>query len=81
MKLFFENTCVKCYGNSGLLNVEKDHIIPLYQDGSDGLDNLQPMCALCNSSKSAEKIDYRELAAKRLSKILPGKYKINGSTN
>ena len=81
MKLFFNNTCVKCCGDSGLIRVEKDHIIPLYQGGSDGLDNLQPMCALCNSSKSAERLDYRPLAANRLSKILPEKYKFNGSSN
>lgn len=71
MKIFFENTCVKCYGGSGLLNVERDHIIPIYQNGSDGIDNIQPLCARCNASKGPDNFDYRPEAAKRLKKKLP----------
>jgi len=78
MKDFFDNTCVRCFGESDLIHVEKDHIIPLYQGSSNGLDNLQPLCALCNSSKGAEDIDWRPIAAKKLNKELPEKYKVNG---
>jgi 5-methylcytosine-specific restriction endonuclease McrA len=59
MKEFFNHTCLRCYGSSGLANVVKDHIIPLYQGGSNGLDNLQPLCAFCNASKGSENIDWR----------------------
>ena len=38
---------------------ELDHIVPIYQDGSDLLENIQPLCARCNSSKGPESIDYR----------------------
>jgi len=76
MLLFFNKTCCKCFGESGLLNVEKDHIIPIYQGGSDGLDNLQPLCALCNSGKGAENIDWRSKLAVFLNKELPLKYKL-----
>jgi 5-methylcytosine-specific restriction endonuclease McrA len=59
MVLFFNNTCVRCRGESGLLNVERDHIIPSYQGGPDTPYNWQPLCARCNSSKGPERIDHR----------------------
>lgn len=58
MKYFFNNTCVKC-GNKDR-KIVKDHITPIYQGGSDGIDNLQPLCNSCNSSKGADNTDYRE---------------------
>ena len=56
MKVFFEDTCLRC-GSAN--NLVKDHIIPIYQGGSDGIDNIQPLCASCNSSKGPENYDYR----------------------
>ncbi|MCK4717549.1 MAG: HNH endonuclease [Thermoplasmata archaeon] len=47
--------CLRC----GSAQMVKDHIIPIYQGGSDGIQNLQPICGSCNSSKGAENIDYR----------------------
>lgn len=65
--------CVRC----GEVEVElvKDHIKPIYQGGSDGIENIQPLCRCCNSSKGPESIDHRpndwrELLAKRLAKRL-----------
>ena len=78
MKDFFEHICVRCFGESELINVEKDHIVSLYQGGSDGIENLQPLCARCNSSKGTENFDWRPIAANRLNKKLPEKYKTNG---
>jgi len=53
------NKCVRC-GNhpNGENKLTKDHVIPLYQHGSDSIDNLQPLCKTCNSSKGPENIDY-----------------------
>lgn len=74
--LVFCGKCVKCKNPSDRL--VKDHIQPIYQGGSDGIENLQPLCPGCNSSKGADSTDYRpngwqnccEAVAKRLAKRL-----------
>jgi len=55
MRLFF-GECLKCGAENDIV---KDHITPIYQEGSDGIDNIQPLCRNCNASKGSESIDYR----------------------
>ena len=74
MKLFFNNTCVKCLNASNLNGVVKDHIIPIYQEGSDGLENIQPLCAKCNASKGPETTDYRANYCLRNNLEMPTKW-------
>jgi hypothetical protein len=40
-------------------NISLDHIVPVSKNGKNKLNNLQPLCVSCNSSKSTEIIDYR----------------------
>ncbi len=57
--VLYSNKCLCC----GRPNVKltADHIVPLSKGGSDYIDNIQPLCAPCNSSKNARTIDYRPL--------------------
>lgn len=58
--------CVQCRTPMGLLvggKVCKDHITPIFKGGSDGLDNLQPLCRECNAGKGGDTTDFREIAS------------------
>lgn len=45
----FNNSCAFCKTKERL---EVDHIIPISKGGKNTIDNLQPLCKSCNSSKS-----------------------------
>lgn len=74
MLLFFDYTCARCLGDFGCSVIHKDHIIPIYQGGSHGLNNIQPLCAFCNLSKGNEIIDWRPQLADFLVKDIPDIY-------
>lgn len=63
--------CVKC-GNTN--KIVKDHIIPIYQGGSDGIENLQPLCSKCNSSKGPDTTDHRTNWCLRNACEMPAKW-------
>ena len=74
MTQLFNYTCVRCLCDCYDLGLVKDHITPIYQGGSNGLDNIQPLCRTCNSSKGPESIDFRKSASEILGIQLPEKY-------
>lgn len=48
LKQQFDNKCAICREAKPLT---KDHIIPLSHNGSDNIQNIQPLCRNCNSQK------------------------------
>ena len=54
---FYEHRCLCCGRSDVLLTI--DHVIPLSLGGQNTIDNIQPLCASCNSKKYNKVIDYR----------------------
>lgn len=59
LKAEFGYRCLRC-GREGY-HLDKDHIIPVYQGGSDAIGNIQPLCAWCNAGKGPDATNWVEL--------------------
>ncbi len=58
MCAWFGNVCL-CCGSDGALTV--DHVVPVEHHGANLIENLQPLCLHCNTSKGAyHETDYRD---------------------
>lgn len=63
----YGNLCVCCLEPKKLT---LDHIVAVTNGGRTEIDNIQPLCAKCNSSKGAKTIDYRADFKERIRKLL-----------
>lgn len=61
----FDCRCVMCGEAMLTREVQKDHIVPIYQGGSDGIENLQPLCLPCNTSKGPDNTNWVEFRMER----------------
>lgn len=59
LKARYGNRCLFCGRTNRPLT--KDHVLPVTKGGTDTIDNIQPLCGPCNSSKSARHIDFRPI--------------------
>ena len=65
-KAQYHHRCSYCGKRSKSL--ERDHIIPLYSSGGDGIDNIVPACSNCNRSKNKlALLDWSKFRALQLS--------------
>jgi len=53
----YNNRCLKCGRDD--VPMTADHIIPVSRGGTSNIDNIQPLCQSCNSSKQDKIADYR----------------------
>ena len=53
----YDYRCVRC-GCTPEGRPCKDHITPIYQGGSDGVGNLQPLCSQCNTAKGPDSFNW-----------------------
>lgn len=56
---YYDYTCLRCGRREPEIKLSADHVIPLSQGGMNSIDNIQPLCFSCNSSKWNKAIDYR----------------------
>lgn len=50
--------CCLCCGEAET-KLTVDHVIPLTKGGGNNIENVQPLCGPCNSTKHDKVIDYR----------------------
>jgi len=58
LKAQYNYTCLCCKKKEPEIKLTEDHIIPLSKNGTDYIDNIQPLCMHCNLVKHTKTINY-----------------------
>jgi 5-methylcytosine-specific restriction endonuclease McrA len=64
LKTFFGHRCLCCGKHQSELRqpLERDHIVPVIRGGTHWIDNIQPLCKICNARKGTGTADFRPVA-------------------
>jgi 5-methylcytosine-specific restriction endonuclease McrA len=57
---FYDYTCLCCGRREPEIKLTLDHVKSIKDGGRNTIENAQPLCGSCNSSKGARHIDYRK---------------------
>lgn len=58
LKAQYNWTCPCCHKSEPEIVLTEDHIIPLSKGGSHNIENIQPLCKMCNMKKFTKIIKY-----------------------
>lgn len=58
LKAQYNWTCPCCKKSEPEIKLTLDHIIPLSRGGSDNIENIQPLCKICNCKKHSRIFKY-----------------------
>ena len=58
LKALYNHTCPGCSRREPQIKLTADHIIPISEGGSDNIENIQPLCQSCNSTKYRKTIKF-----------------------
>lgn len=59
LKAKYAYTCLCCGRREPDIKLTADHVMPVSKGGTSFIENIQPLCKSCNSSKGTRIIDYR----------------------
>lgn len=59
LKARYDYRCLRCGASEPEIVLTVDHVIPIARGGLNVIENIQPLCRACNSSKNARATDYR----------------------
>lgn len=55
----YDHRCLWCGKQEPEIELTVDHIVPVSLNGTNYIDNIQPLCRQCNSRKNTKIIDFR----------------------